>query len=488
MYMMSNLSVGADRSLLEIGGVSRAAAADEYFETLDPATTCVLGEVAQAEQGDVDDAVAAAREGLGGWSNIKPAERGRILLAISGAISANRETLAELETLDTGKPITQGRADVDAAARYFEFYAGLADKILGTTIPLGAGFLDYTVREPLGVSAQIVPWNYPLQIGSRGIAAALAAGNTVVLKPASEAPLTLGRLARLALVAGLPPGVLNVVTGPGAQVGGALAAHADVNQITFTGSVEVGTQVMEAAARTVVPVVMELGGKSPNLVFADADLDRALPVVLRAILQNAGQTCSAGSRLLVHRPVADEVLTRLAQLMSKVRVGPGIDDPELGPLISHRQLEHVGDMVNQAAREGVEVIVGGTVAPESETYGGFFYSPTLLLAGHDATIAHDEVFGPVLTATIFDDDEEAVALANGTEYGLVSGVWTRDVQRAHVVANAIAAGQVFVNGYGAGGGVELPFGGYRKSGFGREKGIEGLASYLQTKNVCIVLE
>jgi aldehyde dehydrogenase (NAD+) len=489
--MMSNreavTKTVTEKSLLVIGGASRPASTNGFFQTLNPATSSVLAEVAQATRGDVDDAVAAAREAFSEWRKLKPADRGRLLLALSFAIAADRETFAELETLDTGKPLAQGRADVDAAARYFEFYSGLADKILGTTIPLGDDFLDYTLREPLGVSAQIVPWNYPLQIGCRGTAAALAAGNSVVLKPASEAPLTLVRLVRLALEVGFPPGVLNVVTGPGSDVGAGLAAHPDVNQITFTGSVEVGIQVMEAAARNVVPVVLELGGKSPNVVFGDADLDQAVPVVLRAILQNAGQTCSAGSRLLVQRSIADEVLSRLADLMRAVRIGPGIEDPDLGPLISRRQLEHVDGMVAEAAREGAEIVTGGAASADAAAHGGFFYAPTLLVARPDAAIARDEVFGPVLAAVAFDDDEEAVALANGTEYGLVAGVWTRDVRRAHVMAREIASGQVFVNGYGAGGGVELPFGGYRKSGFGREKGIEGLGSYLQTKNVCIRL-
>jgi acyl-CoA reductase-like NAD-dependent aldehyde dehydrogenase len=475
----------AARSPLVIDGAVREGS--DYFETRDPATASVLGEIARGTPADVDDAVAAARRAFDPWRRTRPVDRGRILLAVSAAITEHRNAFAELESLDTGKPLKQARADVDVAARYFEFYAGAVDKILGTTIPLGDDFLDYTIREPLGVSAQIIPWNYPMQIGCRGLAAALAAGNTVVAKPAAEASLTLIKLAQLVLEAGLPPGVLNLVPGHGSEVGAALAAHEDVNQVTFTGSVEVGTQVMAAAARTVVPVVLELGGKSPNIVFADADLDAALPVILNSILQNAGQTCSAGARLLVHGAIADEVLSRLGAMMEAVRIGPGIEDPDLGPLISAHQLERVGSMVDDAVEEGAELVTGGKAAPEAERYGGFFYAPTIVVSRPDAAIARDEVFGPVIAAVVFDTDEEAIALANGTEYGLVTGVWTTNVTRAHRVAREIGAGQIYVNGYGAGGGVELPFGGYGKSGFGREKGLEGLSSYLQTKNVCVRL-
>jgi acyl-CoA reductase-like NAD-dependent aldehyde dehydrogenase len=475
------------QSLLFIHGIARASASGAFFDTIDPASGSPITAVARGGADDVDAAVESARRALAAWRRWRPVDRGRLLTAISSAILRNRDELAALESRDTGKPLAQASADVDAAARYFEFYAGLVDKILGTTIPLGDDFVDYTLREPLGVSAQIVPWNYPLQIGTRGIAPALAAGNTVVVKPASEAPLTLGRIAALALDEGLPVGVLNVVTGPGSDAGAALAGHPGINQLTFTGSVDVGVGVMTAAAKNVVPVVLELGGKSPNVVFADADLDAALPVILRSILQNAGQTCSAGSRLLVHESVADEVLSRLAEKMRAVKIGPGIENPDLGPLISQHQVEHVHGLVTGAVDEGAEVIAGGASAPEAESLGGFFYQPTLLTCSPENAIARDEVFGPVLAALTFADDAEAIELANDTDFGLVTGVWSRDVSRAHVVAREIHAGQIFVNGYGAGGGVEIPFGGYRKSGFGREKGVEGINSYLQTKNVCVRL-
>jgi acyl-CoA reductase-like NAD-dependent aldehyde dehydrogenase len=375
---------------------------------------------------------------------------------------------------------------VQVAARYFEFFAGIADKIMGTTIPLGPGFLDFTVREPIGVSAQIVPWNYPIQIGARGIAPALAAGCAIVLKPSSEAPMTALRLGEIALDCGLPPGVLNVVPGTGAEAGAALASHPDINQLTFTGSVDVGVQVATMAAANVVPVVMELGGKSPNIVFADADLDLATQGVSTAIFQNAGQTCSAGSRLLVERSAHDALVERLAARAASMRLGPGVSDPDMGPIISRRQLETIERYVGIGRDEGARVAAGGARPADAALRGGFYFQPTLLDAvSPEMRVAQEEIFGPVLAIIPFDDLEEAAAIANRSQFGLVSGIWTRDINKAMSLASRIKAGQVFINTYGAGGGVELPFGGYKKSGYGREKGLESLASYTQVKNVCV---
>jgi aldehyde dehydrogenase (NAD+) len=407
-------------------------------------------------------------------------------MRIAQALRDRAEELATLESRDNGKPLKQARTDVQVAARYFEFFAGIADKIMGNTIPLGPGFLDYTVREPIGVSAQIVPWNYPIQIGARGVAPALAAGCAVVFKPSSEAPMTALRLGEIALAAGLPAGVLNVVPGTGSEAGTALASDPDINQLTFTGSVDVGVQVARMAAENVVPVVMELGGKSPNIVFADADLDLTVQGVTNAIFQNAGQTCSAGSRLLVERKAHDALVEHLVARATSMRVGPGVSDPDMGPIISKRQLETIEGYVSTGKGEGAAVVAGGERPADPALGRGFYYRPTLLDGvSADMRVAQEEIFGPVLSILTFDDLDEAAELANRSQYGLVAGIWTRDINKAMSLASIIKAGQVFINTYGAGGGVELPFGGYKKSGYGREKGLESLASYTQVKNVCV---
>jgi aldehyde dehydrogenase (NAD+) len=473
---------------LIIDGQRTAASDSGTFDVLDPSTAEPLAAVAKATGADVDRAVQSARAALDSkaWGGAPPAERGRMLFRIAQAIRDRAEELAVLESRDNGKPLRQARADVQVAARYFEFFAGAADKIMGRTIPLGPGFLDYTVREPIGVSAQIIPWNYPIQIGARGVAPALAAGCTVVLKPAEDAPMTALRLGEIALACGVPPGVLNVVPGLGPEAGAALASHPGINQLTFTGSVEVGILVAKAAADNIVPVVMELGGKSPNIVFADADLDLAAPGVANAIFQNAGQTCSAGSRLLVERKAHDALVERLAARTAAMRIGPGVSDPDLGPIISRRQLETIEGYVRVGASEGAAVVAGGGRPSDAALGKGFFFQPTLLdRVTPDMRVAKEEIFGPVLAITTFDDLDEAAALANRSDYGLVAGVWTRDINKAMALASRIKTGQVYVNTYGAGGGVELPFGGYKKSGYGREKGLESLLTYTQVKNVCV---
>jgi aldehyde dehydrogenase (NAD+) len=464
-----------------IGGAWREPAEGAWFPTYDPADGSVLAEVARGGEADVAAAVAAARAAFPAWADRFGAERGRILWDIARRIRAEAEALAALETRNTGKPLRQARADVEVAARYFEFYAGAADKWGGRTIPVPGPFLDYTLREPLGVCAEIIPWNYPLQIGARAIAAPLAVGNTVVLKPAEEAPLTVLELARIAAEAGVPPGVLNVVAGYGPEAGAALARNPGIDHLTFTGSVEVGREVMAAAARNIVPVLLELGGKSPNVVFPSADLERAIPIIANAVVQNAGQTCSAGSRLLVHRTVHDEVVERLAAHFRRLSVGPGLADPDVGPLISAAQYARVRGFLEQAEREGVRVRAD-TPVPAA----GWFVPPTVLDGVAPASVLfREEIFGPVVAVTPFADEEEAVRLANGTPYGLVAAVWTRDLGQGHRVARRIRAGQVFLNAYGAGGGVEMPFGGFGQSGFGRQKGLEALEHYTQVKNVAV---
>ncbi|HUE89802.1 MAG TPA: aldehyde dehydrogenase family protein [Vicinamibacterales bacterium] len=473
---------------LIIDGTRVNASDGGTIDVYDPSSGEVLATVAKSTKADVDRAVQSARAALDSkaWGGLAPAERGRIMTRMAQMLRDRAEELATLESRDNGKPLRQARTDVQVAARYFEFFAGIADKIMGNTIPLGPGFLDYTIREPIGVSAQIVPWNYPIQIGARGVAPALAAGCTVVLKPSSEAPMTALRLGEVALACGLPAGVLNVVPGTGSEAGAALASHPDINQLTFTGSVDVGISVAKMAAENVVPVVMELGGKSPNIVFADADLDLAVQGVATAIFQNAGQTCSAGSRLLVERRAHDALVARLAERVTGMRVGPGVSDPDMGPIISKRQLETIEGYVTIGRKEGATVAAGGERPSDPALGRGFFFQPTLLdQVSADMRVAQEEIFGPVLAIITFDEIDEAIAIANRSQYGLVAGIWTRDINKAMAVSSAIKSGQVYVNTYGAGGGVELPFGGYKKSGYGREKGLESLAGYTQVKNVCI---
>jgi acyl-CoA reductase-like NAD-dependent aldehyde dehydrogenase len=473
---------------LIIDGNKAAASDGKTFDVYDPSSGDVLAVVAKATKSDVDRAVDAAHTALESraWGGAPPAERGRIMMRIAHTLRDRAEELATLESRDNGKPLKQARTDVQVAARYFEFFAGIADKIMGNTIPLGPGFLDYTVREPIGVSAQIIPWNYPIQIGARGVAPAIASGCTVVLKPAEDAPMTALRLGEIALECGLPAGVLNVLPGMGPEAGAALASHSGINQLTFTGSVEVGIAVAKMAADNIVPVVMELGGKSPNIVFADADMDTTATGVANAIFQNAGQTCSAGSRLLVERTAHDELVARLSERAIRMRVGPGVSDPDMGPIISKKQLETVDNYVKIGEREGARVAAGGARPSDAALANGYFYQPTLLdRVSPDMRVAQEEIFGPVLAIITFDDLEEAIGIANRSQYGLVAGIWTRDINKAMTIASRVKTGQVYVNTYGAGGGVELPFGGYKKSGYGREKGLDSLASYTQIKNVCV---
>lgn len=460
----------------------------ETFATANPANGEVIAEVPRGKKEDINLAVAAAREAFekSEWSDILPAERGRFLWHMAALIRERKGKLAELETLDNGKPLSQAYGDVEVAARYCEYYAGVADKILGETIPVRPEILDYTLREPVGVTAHIVPWNYPIQIMMRGIAPALAAGNTAVLKPAEDTPLTALEIARIADEIGLPHGVLNIVTGYGFEAGAALAGHPDINHVTFTGSVATGIAVMKAAADNVVPVTLELGGKSPNIVFADANLEEALDWVVKSIIQNAGQTCSAGSRLVVEKSIHASFVRSVVDRMEQLTIGPGLSDPDIGPIVSQKQLKRILSYMELAKQEGLQILTGGEALAGGGLAKGNFFKPTVIDgAAVNSRLVTEEVFGPVITVQTFETVEEAAAIANSTEYGLVAGVWTENIHKAHYLAGKIKAGQIFINNYGAGGGVEMPFGGYRKSGFGREKGLETLRQYTQLKNVAL---
>lgn len=458
----------------------------ETFETVNPATEEPLARVARANAEDVDRAVQAARKALSGpWSRMAPKERAGLLFKLAAALREQVEEFAELETLDQGKPIQTSRREVLSTARFFEFYAGAADKLYGDTIPLGPDYIDFTLLEPLGVTAHIVPWNMPLNMIGRSVAPALALGNTAVVKPAEQTPLTALKLAELFERLGFPPGVYNVIPGFGEDAGAALSSHPGIDGLTFTGSVDTGRLVMKAAAEHIKPVVLELGGKSPHIIFADADLDLAVAEAAKAIYANCGQVCSAGSRLVVENRIKDEFLERLVAHSQKLKVGPGLDAPDLGPLNSAEHHQKVLHYIGLGQEEGAELLTGGSRPASLER--GYFVAPTIFGGVQPSMrIAQEEIFGPVLAVLTFDDEEEALQIANGTKYGLVAGIFTNDINKALRLARGVQAGQVFINEYFAGG-EETPFGGYKQSGFGREKGLESLRNYCQVKNVAIRL-
>ena len=450
---------------------------------LAPATGECFAWISSGGSVEIDAAVIAARTALdGAWGLVTATERGRLMHKFAALVLANEERLAWVEAHDTGKPISQARADIRAVARYFEFYGGAADKVHGETIPYLNGYNVSVVREPLGVTAHITPWNYPAQMFGRTVAPALAMGNGVVLKPAEEACLICLELGALAVEAGFPAGALNIVTGLGEQAGAALTRHPGINFVSFTGSPEVGRLVQESAAIHHVPVVLELGGKSPQVVFADADLENAATQVCKAITQNAGQTCSAGSRVLIERSVFDTFIEMLKARFAAVRIGTPEQDADLGPLINQTQQAKVLAFIENAQRDGLPLIAQAVVPAALKN--GFFVPPSVFgPVPADNALVCQEVFGPVLAVQVFDNEEEAVALANGTEFGLVAGVWTRDGAKQQRMARRIVSGQVFINCYGAGGGVELPFGGTKRSGHGREKGLMALDEVSTTKTV-----
>ncbi|TXR48617.1 aldehyde dehydrogenase family protein [Phyllobacterium endophyticum] len=486
--MAENLSrvVAQDKDFLNIvNGRHVAASSHETIAVVCPSDGVAFATIPACNEHDVDRAVRAAREAFdhGPWSRMPAFERGRLLTRLGRLIEQRGNELAALESRDTGKPVRQGRADVAAAIRYYEFYGGAADKIHGDTIPFLEGYTALTLREPHGVVVGIIPWNYPLQIMARVVGAALAMGNTLVVKPAEDASLSTIRIGELALEAGFPDGVLNVITGYGRQAGAALSAHPGIDYVTFTGSPATGTAIQQAAAGNNRGVTMELGGKSPQIVFADADIGQALPVLVNAIIQNGGQTCSAGSRILIEHSIYDDVAAAISERFDRLVAGPHDADLDLGSMINPAQKGRVENYVRSAEAAGIEIIARGSVHADAPVNG--FYVAPVLFGSVDplASIAREEIFGPVLTLFAFGDEQEAIKLANQTEYGLVAGVWTRDGARQHRVAKRVRAGQVYVNAYGAGGGVELPFGGFKKSGHGREKGFEALYDMSATKTI-----
>jgi aldehyde dehydrogenase (NAD+) len=469
-----------------IGNASQVSSSGLTIAMLDPSDGQVFDQIQRSNAKDIDDAVRAARQCFDTvWGKTPAAERGRLLMRLSARVAHGVEELTALEQRDCGKPTRQARADAVALARYFEFYAGACDKLHGDTIPYLDGYSVLTWREPHGVTGHVIPWNYPMQIFGRSIGGALAAGNACVVKPAEDACLSLIRVAQMAAEVGFPAGAINIVTGYGHEVGDALARHPGIDHISFTGSPSVGTLIQQVAAQRHCPVTLELGGKSPQIVFADADLDAALPAIVNAIVQNAGQTCSAGSRLLVDQAIYEPLLERLGAMFEKLRAGPASMDLDLGPLIRQSQQQRVWDFLSDAQADNIPMVAQGSVvdaAPET----GFYQAPTLL---RDVPVEHrlaqQEIFGPVLCAMAFRDEDHAVALANATQFGLVAGVWTADGARQFRMARRLRSGQVFINNYGAGGGVELPFGGVKSSGYGREKGFEALQGFTTLKTVAI---
>jgi len=477
------VAVATDREFgLFIGGEASEPASGDFRELTEPATGEPLARAAMAGEADVDRAVEAARTAVeGDWGRTPGTERSRLLHALADAIVANRAELAELESRNVGKAISSVKAELHQAIENFRYYGSAIASISGRSNPIGGSLLFYSSKEPVGVAAQIVPWNYPLMMATWKLAPALAAGCAVVLKPDPLTPLTAIRLAELAAEVGFPAGAVNVVPGDGPTTGAYLVRHPGVDKVAFTGSTRTGGEIMRLASDPVKRVTLELGGKSPNLVFADADLASALPSSAWSIFYAAGQSCEARSRMLVEKPLYDEAVSKMAELAGSIKVGDPLDpETQMGSLVSAAHRERVHGFVERSGAEGAEVLAGGTV-PQGP---GAFYPPTVVAAANDAEIAQEEVFGPVVTVTAFEDEKDAIRIANDVRYGLMATVWTGDPARGHRIAARIKSGTVGINmPYTAFPGI--PFGGYKQSGFGRELALETLDLYLETKSVIV---
>ncbi len=474
-----------------IGGAWVSSHSGRHYPVFNPAKGQVLAHVPKGDADDVLSAVEAAKGAFEdpAWRGMDPSKRGRLLTKVSQLLRERLSDFARLETLNNGKPLGQAKGDVAMAARHFEYFAGLADKIQGSTIPVPGNRLDYTLKEPLGVTAHVVPWNYPLVMAARSIAPALAAGNTVVAKPASFTPLTLLKFAELCKEAGVPDGVVNVVTGGGDDVGGTLIGHPEVKLTALTGSAETGKRVMELASNNLSRVLLELGGKNPHIVFGDADLEKAAKAVLNGIFTNAGQMCWAGSRLLVEEGARESIVEKLVEGAKGMKLGDGLQpDTAMGPLVSESQRKRVSGYVEIGVGEGARVAAGGEVPTEEGLRDGYFYRPTILdEVTQDMRVAQEEIFGPVLTVTTFEGIEDAVAKANDCEYGLWAGIWTRDLRRAHTAAGRLESGIVAVNEEPTTF-PQTPFGGFKKSGNASEQGMDAVSSYVRVKNVSVNLD